>query len=155
MIRNYFKTAIRNLLKHRLSSLVNIGGLGLAVGCCMVAFVYLSWRVNSDGFQKNRNRIYVVERRQLRDGGTQLWGNSPAPLGPMLTNDFPQVINYARLENMDVDIKEGDNVFGETVSFVDSSFYSLFNFPVKWGNQKTFSDPDGIVLSEALSEKLF
>lgn len=155
MFKNYFKTAWRNLLKNRLSSAINIGGLGLAVGCCLVAFVFISWRINSDDFQKNRNKIYVVERIESKDGVQQLWGNSPAPIGPMLKNDYPQIKNYTRLNLMDVDIKQGDNVFEESVSFVDNSFYDMFNFPVKWGNKQTFTDPDGIVLSEELSEKLF
>lgn len=155
MIKNYFKTAWRNLLKNKLSSIINIGGLGLAVGCCLVAFVYISWRINSDDFQKNRDKIYVVERIESKDGVQQLWGNSPAPIGPMLQKDYPQINNYARLDLLDADIKQGDNVFEQSVSFVDNSFYDMFNFPVKWGNKQTFTDPDGIVLSEELSEKLF
>ena len=97
MIKNYFKTAWRNLLKNKLSSIINIGGLGLAVGCCLVAFVYISWRINSDDFQKNRDKIYVVERIESKDGVQQLWGNSPAPMGPMLQKDYPQINNYAGL----------------------------------------------------------
>jgi ABC-type antimicrobial peptide transport system permease subunit len=155
MIKNYFKTAWRNLQKNRLSSSINIAGLGLAVGCCLVAFVYLTWRMNSDDFQKNRDKIYVIERIESKDGAQQLWGNSPAPIGPMLKSDYQQIKNYARLNLMDANIKQGDNVFAESVSFVDNPFYDMFNFPVKWGNKQTFTDPDGIVLSEELSEKLF
>ena len=155
MIKNYFKTAWRNLRKNGLSSSINIGGLGLAVGCCLVVFVFIYWQINQDDFQAKRNKIYVVERIESKDGNQQLWGNSPAPMGPMLKNDYPQIKNYARLDLMDVTIKQGDNVFAESISFIDNSFYDMFNFPVKWGNKQTFTDPDGIVLSEELSEKLF
>ncbi|MEP6750114.1 MAG: ABC transporter permease, partial [Bacteroidota bacterium] len=155
MFKNYFKTAWRNLRKNRLSSSINIVGLGLAVGCCLVMFVFINWQINQDDFQIKRNKIYVVERIESKDGNQQLWANSPAPIGPMLKIDYPQIENYARLNLMDATIKQGDNVFNEPVSFVDSSFYDMFNFPVKWGNKKTFRDPEGIVLSEELSEKLF
>ena len=155
MIKNYFKTAWRSLLKNRLSSAINIVGLAMAVGCCLVVFVFIDWNMNQDDFQKNRDKIYVVERIESKDGVQQLWGNSPAPMGPMLKNEYPQIENYARLDLMDAVIKQGDNVFREQLSFVDNSFYDMFNFPIKWGNKKTFTEQDGIVLTEELSEKLF
>ena len=155
MLGYYFKIGWRNIKKNKLSSAINVGGLGLAVGCCLVAFVYINWRINQDDFQKNRNKIYVIERIESKDGVQQLWGNSPSPMGPMLKSDFPQIKNYARLDVMDAVLKKDDNVFNESISFVDNSFYDMFNFPIKWGNKQTFTELNGIVLTEELSEKLF
>ncbi len=155
MLKNFFKLGFRNILKNRLSSVINIGGLALAVGCCLVVFVFIDWSVNQDDFHTKRNRIYVVERIEAKDGNQQLWGNSPAPMGAMMKNDLPQITNSARLDRMEAIIKQGDNVFRESLSFVDNSFYDMFDFPVKWGHLKTFTEQDGIVLTEELSEKLF
>ena len=155
MFKNYFKLGWRNLLKNKLSSIINIVGLGLAVGCCLVVFVFLDWSINQNNFNSKLDKLYVVERIAEKDGNQQLWGDSPAPMGQMLKNDFPQIKNTARLDAVGAVIKQGDNVFREEISFVDTAFYSMFDFPVKWGSKQTFAEQDGIVLTEELSEKLF
>ncbi|HEY4324264.1 MAG TPA: ABC transporter permease [Mucilaginibacter sp.] len=155
MIKNYFKLGFRNLAKHRLSSTINILGLALAVGCCLVVFRFFDWSMHMDNFHHKVNNLYVIERITEKNGEQQLWGNSPAPMGPMLKNDFAQVKNMTRLKYAGVVIKQGDNVFREGISYVDDSFYKMFDFPVKWGNKQHFTDLDGIVLTEELSEKLF
>jgi len=155
MIKNYIKLGLRNLAKNRLSSSINILGLALAVGCCLVVFGFFDWSMHMDNFHHKVNNLFVIERVSQKDGNEQLWGNSPSPMGPMLKSDFPQIKNVARVNYSGVIVKQGDNVFRESVTFVDNSFYKMFDFPVKWGNQKHFIDPDGIVLTTYLSEKLF
>jgi putative ABC transport system permease protein len=155
MIKNYLKLGLRNLAKNRLSSTINILGLALAVGCCMVVFQFFDWSMHMDRFHPKVDKLFVVERVSEKDGNQQLWGNSPAPMAPMLKADFPQIKNVARVNYAGVIIKQGDNVFRESVTFVDNSFYSMFNFPVKWGDKQRFIDQDGIVLTNELSEKLF
>ena len=155
MIKNYLKLGFRNLLKNRLSSSINILGLALAVGCCMVVFTFFDWSMHMDSFHHKINNLFVVERLSEKNGDQQLWGNSPSPMGPMLKNDFPQIKNVTRVNFTGVVIKQGDNVFKQSITFVDDAFYKMFDFPVKWGNQQHFTDPDGIVLTEELSKKLF
>jgi len=155
MIKNYFKLGLRNLAKNRLSSTINILGLALAVGCCLVVFAFFDWSMHMDNFHPRLNNLFVIERVSEKDGNQQLWGNSPSPMGPMLKADFPQIKNIARVNYTGVVIKQGDNVFRESVTFVDDAFYQMFNFPVKWGDQQHFIDQDGIVLTENLSKKLF
>ncbi|MEP6951746.1 MAG: ABC transporter permease, partial [Ginsengibacter sp.] len=155
MIKNYFKTGLRSLAKNKLSSSINILGLALAVGCCMVVFEFFDWSMHMDSFHHKRNNLFVVERISQKNGDRQYWGNSPSPMGPMLKNDYPQIKNVARVNYAGVIIKQGDNVFRESVTFVDDAFYKMFDFPVRWGNQERFTDPDGIVLTYELSEKLF
>jgi len=155
MFKNYLKLGIRNLLKHKLSSFINIAGLALAVGCCIMVFEYGYWALNQDGFNHKIDQIFVIERTTNIDGQKQNYGNSPAPLGPMLKNEFAQVKQVARLNYRNVVIKQGENLFKDKVTFVDNSFYDIFDFPVKWGDKQQFSDQDGIVLTEEFSEKLF
>src|SRR5579863_5292020 len=155
MIKNYLKLGFRNLAKNRLSSAINILGLGLAVGCCMVVFQFFNWSMHMDNFHHKLNNLFVVEKFAEKGGNQPFWGNSPSPMGPMLKNDFPQIKNTARMNYAGIIIKRGDNVFRESVTFVDDAFYQMFDFPVKWGNKQRFADPDAIVLTEVLSEKLF
>ncbi|MEP7322914.1 MAG: ABC transporter permease [Saprospiraceae bacterium] len=152
MFKNYFKLGFRNLLKNRLSSFINISGLALAVGCCLVVFVFLDWFTNQDEFHKKLDRLYVIERITEKD---HFISESPAPIGQSLKNEFSQVKNSCRMDYIGSLIKQGDNVFRQNVTFVDSSFYDMFDFPVKWGSKSSFTDQNAIVLSEELSTTLF
>src|ERR1700760_3485343 len=91
MLKNYFKLGLRNLTKNRLSSTINILGLALAVGCSMVVIEFFDWSIHQNSFHKKINNLFVVERVTEKDGNQQMWGNSPAPMGPMLKADFPQI----------------------------------------------------------------
>lgn len=155
MIKNYLKSGYRNLVKNKLSSAINILGLALAIGCCLVVFQLFDWSMHMDSFHKKRDKIFVVEQISRQNGNEQYWGNSPEPMGPMLKNDFPQIKNFARLRDFVVNIKQQDNVYRDGVSFVDNSFYQMFDFPVKWGDKQHFTDQDGIVLTSEMSEQLF
>jgi putative ABC transport system permease protein len=155
MIKNYFKLGLRSLAKNRLSSSINILGLALAVGCCLVVFEFFDWSMHMDNFHHKLKNLFVVEKVVEKNGGQQYWGNSPAPMAPMLKSDFQQIKNFTRINYTGVIIKRSDNIFRENVTFVDDAFYKMFDFPIKWGNAQHFTDPDGIVLTTYLSEKLF
>ncbi|MEP7108297.1 MAG: FtsX-like permease family protein [Ferruginibacter sp.] len=155
MLKNYFKVGFRNLTKNKLSSLINILGLGLGVGCCLVVFEFLDWSMHMDNFHAKINNLFVVEKVAEKNGNKQYEGNSPSPMGVMLKNDFSQIKNFARVNYVGVSIKQDNNVFKEEVSFVDDPFYEMFDFPVKWGNKQHFIDQDAVVLTYELSEKLF
>ncbi len=155
MFKSYFNTGFRNILKQKFSATINILGLALALGCCLVVFRFLDWATNMDSLHANRNEIYVVERNAQNNGNEQLWGDSPMPLGEVLSNDFSGIKNMSRMNFVDGVFKEDDKIFRSQVSFVDNSFYKMFDFPVKWGNKDDFIAQDGIVLTEELSEKLY
>lgn len=155
MLRNYLKISFRNLRKNKLSSIINISGLGLAVGCCLVVFSFLDWSFFQDTFHSKLDRLYVVEKIVAKDGNEEFRGDSPLPMAEMLKDEFPQIKNSTRIKFEEAVIKEGDYVFRESISFVDDSFYKMLDFPVKWGNTKTFTEPNSIVLTEELSEKLY
>src|ERR1700748_3931814 len=109
MIKNYFKLGFRNLVKNRLSSTINILGLALAVGCCMVVFSFFDWSMHMDNFHSKINNLFVVERLSTKNGNEQLYGNSPSAMGPMLKNDFPQIKNTTRVSFNGIVIKQGEN----------------------------------------------
>lgn len=155
MFRNYLRSGLRSLAKNKLSSGINVLGLALAVGCCLVVFQFLDFSMHFDNFNRKLDHLFVIERVAEKNGAEHLWGNSPAPMGPMLKADFPQIKNSARLNYTGVIIKQGDNVFRENISFVDNDFYQMFDYPVKWGKKQDFTDADGIVLGDELSQKLF
>lgn len=155
MFKNYLKLGFRNLKKYKLSSFINISGLALAVGCCIMVSEYTYWALHQDSFNSRIDRLFVIEKIVDKKGVQQIYGDVPAALAPSLKNDYPQVSNAARLNYRSVVIKQGENVFRDRLTFVDDDFYEMFDYPVKWGERQKFTDQDGIVLTQELSGKLF
>ena len=60
MFKNYLKTAIRNLLREKVSTLINISGLTLGITCSLVLFLLVSFLSSFDNFHTKRDRIYRV-----------------------------------------------------------------------------------------------
>jgi ABC-type antimicrobial peptide transport system permease subunit len=156
MFRNYLKIGFRNLFKNKGIALINILGMSLALGCCLVVFQFVFFLYfNSDSFHSKRDEIYVVQRDVAFNGEHAIWNNVPQPLGAAILQDFPQVKAMARVNYSAGILQYDDKIHNEWVSFVDAAFFELFDFPVKWGNPATFQDPEGIVLKDNIAEKYF
>lgn len=156
MFKNYLKIGWRNVRKHRWPSLINITGLALAIGCCMVVYTFVFWIFNTDDFHEHRDNIYIVEKVvQGEDGQEELRGDSPEPLGPILAKDLPQIEATSRFTFSRGIFQYEDQVFSESINYVDPEFVDIFSFPIKWGSKEDFGEKDGIFLTETVSTKYF
>jgi putative ABC transport system permease protein len=155
MFKNYFKTSFRNLIKNPLSSFINVFGLSVAIGICLVVFAFMEYDYSIDQFHGNKKEVYLATFFSDRDGVTQQYGRAPRPLGEVLKQEFPQVKKMCRIEDRNVVLKQEDNVFHETVRYVDPEFLEMFTFPLKWGTTKSLNDLNSIILSEEMSIKYF
>ncbi|MEO1053280.1 MAG: ABC transporter permease [Bacteroidota bacterium] len=155
MFRNYYKTSIRNLMKNPLSSLINLIGLSAAIGICVLAYAFIKYSYEVDDFHENGNKVFLVTFFADRDNKVQQNGQSPAPLGSLLKQDFAQIKKVCRVENRNVVMKYYNNVFHERVRYVDPEFLEMFTFPLKWGVPNSLADLNSIILSEDMSIKYF
>ena len=155
MVKNYIKTALRNLKKNKLTSFINIVGLAIAIGCVMVVYVYVSWEFSKDKFHVHRDRIFLLTNEINRDGNQQVWGFTPAPIGAMLKQDFPQIENIVRIDGRSGIFRHDDKVFNEFIRFTDPVFLEVFSFPLKWGENDALYNKSKIVLSEKIATKYF
>lgn len=155
MLLNYIKVGFRNIIKNKLSTFINAVGMALAIGCSLIAFQFIYWWTHLDDFHSKRDEIYILQREMATNGSSTIWNDVPQPLGKALKEEFSQIESVARINYNRGTIKLGENIFSEWVSFVDPTYHELFDFDIKWGNRSTFSDMDGIVLSEAIAEKYF
>ena len=73
MIRNYFKTAFRNLYRNKGYAIINIGGLAIALAACIIIFLVIQFETSYDSFQKNGDQIYQIVTKIL----TQTANNTP------------------------------------------------------------------------------
>jgi putative ABC transport system permease protein len=110
-----------------------------------------------DTFHENRARIYQILNRYETEGRIRWHGYSPAPLGPALVNDFPEIIDATRLSGSGGIVSCGDKNFIERgILLVDPSFFEIFTFPLVKGDPRTvFPDKNSIVITEDMAAKYF
>lgn len=155
MIRNYIKLALRSLTKNKLVSFINIFGLSTAIGVSITVFAFVDFEYNVDQIHENVDEIFIVGNVVERDGKEQLWGDSPAPIGAMLKQDYPQIKSVVRIDNRSLVFKYEDKVFNESCRFVDPGFMDMFTYPIEFGDKNALEDPSKIIISHDFSVKYF
>jgi hypothetical protein len=159
MIKNYLKIALRNMMRHKGYSSINIFGLAIGMACSILILLWAQDELSYDKFHQNYHRLYRVEQDvDLGGGKTVSIHTAAAAVGPALKNEFPEIVNSARcfLIPRRVPVAYGDNIFNEEVRFADASIFEIFTFPLKKGHpQSPFKGPNSIVISETIAYKYF
>jgi len=153
--KNYFKVGVRSLLKNKVSSVINIVGLSIAIAVSIVVYLFMQLHLSTDAFHENAENIFIVGNIVDRDGNRQEWGDSPRPLGPAMAADFPQIERTTRVGYGGGTFQYEDKVFNEGVWFVDETFLHLFTFPLTYGDKNALADKNSVILSEEAAIKYF
>ncbi len=159
MIKNYIKTAWRNLLKNKFYSAINIAGLtaGLAIG--ILILLWVQDELSFDSFHKKTPNIYRMELFGGTGASRQIWHQVVAPMGVFAKQQLPEVLDAVRITNNNFysQYKYKDKLFGnEMVVFSDPSFFNVFDFPLIEGNPaKPFTDDNSVVITKKTAEKYF
>jgi putative ABC transport system permease protein len=159
MLKNYIKTAWRNLLKNKFYSLINIAGLtvGLAIG--IMILLWVQDELSFDSFHKKTPNIYRLETWGGSGSTRQIWQLEVAPIGPLSKQALPQVEDFVRIQAIDKDAtyKYRDKVFGdENTAYADPSLFSVFDFPLIKGNTANpFPNDNSVVITQRTAEKYF
>jgi len=157
MHKNYFKTALRNLLHNKIYSFINITGLSLGLACAMLIMLYIKDEVSYDRFHKNEKQIYRIDKQNTRKDGSVHNGSYTGYFpGPRFAANIPEIQSFVRFQPTQVDIKIGADIQSQAVSLVDPDFFSVFSFPLVSGDPKTvLTQPNSIVITEEMSKKYF
>ncbi len=152
------KIAYRNLVKHKFYSLINILGLSLGIACCMLILAYIGYERSYDGYHANADNIYRIASRSKVSGQTSEFARTPAPVGPTMVQDFPEVIDAVRFSPTvrRVFAYEDRNFFQEGVLYVDQSVFNVFSWELIEGDPETALEvPFTMVLTETTAHKIF
>ncbi len=157
MIKNYFKTAFKNLLRNRVYSFINIVGLSLGLASAMLIILYVKDEVSYDRFHKNINQIYRADRKIVRDNGEiDNSGYTGLFQGPRFTAGIPEIQGFVRFHSGQKDIKRNTDIQLQEVFYTDSNFFSVFSFSLLRGDPKTvLLRPNSVVISEEMAKKQF
>jgi putative ABC transport system permease protein len=153
MIQNYLKTALRNIKRAKMFSVLNILGLAVGMGSCFLIFLFVQHELSYDRFHKNYDQIYRV----TVEWQSQIGQTTTAPVAPALLNDFPEVKDAVRVERLSAIIRyQGESYVERKILLVDPSFFNIFTFPLIEGDpEKALSDLHSIILTERAAEKYF
>ena len=158
MFKNYFKVALRNIIKHKGYSLINIAGLAIGLACCLFIWIWVQDELSYDKFHDNAPYLYRVEENQYYSGRVYHVTVTPYPLAPALKEDFPEIVEASRYVGVGGQLlRYGEKAFFESgIRAVDPSFFRMFTFPFVKGNSDTaLDDLFSIVISEEIAEKYF
>lgn len=158
MLKNYFKVAFRNLLKHRLYALINIGGLALGLACAILIFLWVHDETGYDRFHAHADVLYRLNWVVKMDGNEGTGPGTPPPLAATLMENLPEVKAATRLRPMqNAIVRCGDQFFDEDgVMAADSNFFDLFSFALLSGDASTaLKEPNSVVLTQDIAAKLF
>jgi len=159
MIRNYLKVAFRNILRHKVYSLINIFGLAIGMALCLLILVYVQDELSYDGFHEKADRIYRIAQTEDHNGDlTNVMRIAPGATA-RLEIDFPEAIEKTVriFPAGEVWTKYEDRLFREDKMYVvDDSFFDIFTFDFISGNPETaLKEPNSIVLNRTTAEKYF
>jgi putative ABC transport system permease protein len=158
MFKNYLKVALRNLRKNKGYAIINIAGLAAGMAVCILIMLWVQDEMSYDRFNTHFDQIYRVCFSDLWSGNRVKFSSTPTGIGPALEQDFPEIIDSARLFRMKgilVGHKE-KRIVEEYVYLADSSLFDIFSFPfVKGDAQKALADPKSVVISEQAAIKYF
>ena len=159
MFSNYLKIALRNLLKNKIFSFINIIGLAAGLACFILIALYITDELSYDRYHKNADNIYRIHS-DIRFGGTDLnMAVSADPMGATLKKDYPQVEQFTRIyasEGTKLFKKGNDFITEEQVVYADSTLFDVFTFPALAGNTHTaLNEPNTVVINESTAKKYF
>jgi putative ABC transport system permease protein len=158
MLRNYILLALRNLQKNRLFSAINIFGLACAMSLGL--FILLLWQdaKSYDRFHPGGDRIFRINTEALRkDGGSEPYASSPAPLGAALKSGFAPIEEMVRFSPRSFgEVKGNGKMLPVEAMMAEPAFLQTFGFQLLEGDASTaLRDPFSIVLTEKCADRFF
>ncbi len=158
MFKNYLKIALRNFLKHRAYSFINISGLAIGIACCILMLLFVQEELSYDRFHANAERIHRVIVDENNEGTIRHLANTYAPLAPALQTEFPEISHIVRFfpHSVTVNRDEQKRFQEERFFFIDSTVFEVFSFAFQRGDPRTaLHEPNSVVITAATAQKYF
>ncbi len=150
MIKQHFRTSLRNLKNNKVYSLINIIGLSLGFTIVFLIFLWVKYETSYDQYHEYKDRIYRIQRDPFC---------SLAPsFVPLMEQDFPEMEHVVRVANAGkVMVKKEDITYvEENVYFVEHDIFDVFSFNMIYGNpENALVNPFSIVITKSTAKKFF
>ena len=159
MIKNYFKTAWRTLMRHKLYTSLNVAGLTFGISCFLLIGLYLFDELTFDEQHSKGNRIYRIIEHKSVNGEATTAAAAGYKLAEESKKTIAEVENTTRVQRTGrANLVNPENPvnFQETVTIADEHFLEIFDFPLLSGDKRTaLQEPNSIIINEDLAMRLF
>ncbi|SDB48845.1 putative ABC transport system permease protein [Flavobacteriaceae bacterium MAR_2010_188] len=156
MFRNYFKIAVRNLLRHKGYTTIKILGLSVGVMCCILIMLFVNSEWSYDKFHTKADRLFRVWQDEKYEDQRFVNSITPLIMAPTLEENIPEVEKSTRVVDLNPTITLNGQDFNDNVLMVDPSFFEMFDFNLMAGNTNNpLGQMSSIVLSESTAKKYF
>ncbi|GAB3198286.1 putative permease [Pontibacter aydingkolensis] len=158
MLKNYLKMAYRNLMRHKVFSLINISGLALGMTCSILIMLWVKDELSFDRFHENIDELYIVYRTEIYPGADNLTiAAQTGPLAPALEQQLPEVEHAVRVSFDEEELFSfGDKAIKVLGHYADPEFFEVFTFPLVYGDAaQVLQNPKSVVLSDSVALKIF
>ena len=163
MLKNYFKTAWRNIQRNKVNSFINIAGLAIGMSCVVLIAIYVRDELSYDTFFRDANNLYQVNMTGTDNGVQFSTGNTAPAVGPTMHSLYPEIESYSRvyrpgdvLVRNEDGLKTGSYYTEKRILGVDSNFLQLFNYQILKGDAAScLRNPNSVVLTEQTAQKYF
>ncbi len=158
MFKNYLKIALRNLVKHKVYSIINISGLALGLACSVLILLWVSDELSYDSSFKDADQIYRINWDFKWNENEGVGPGTPPPLAAAVKNEIPGVAATTRIYPVSqMTVRYEDKSFNENKIFsADSNFFNFFNYKFLEGNSgSALLKPNSIVLTKSAARKYF
>ncbi len=158
MIKNILKTALRNLLKNKGFTAINVLGLALGLATCLLIVFYVFDELSYDRYNVNLERIYRLNNDIKFGGNENSYSESPAPTAAALRADFPEIEQVTRFRQRGGNqVKKGNqNIQEDNMVYADPSIFDVFTLPMIQGNPSAaLKETHSVVITEKMALKYF
>jgi putative ABC transport system permease protein len=158
MLRSIITTALRNIIRNKSFSIINLIGLAVSMSLCMLILLIVKEQYTYDNFHKDADRIFRVNTMAIRvNGEREPYASSPLPLGAAIKDEHAfadKVVRFNR--QLNADVTYGNINIPVRGLFTDPEFFEVFNFEFEKGNPATaLTEPNGLVITEETAHNIF
>ncbi len=158
MWKNYFRTALRNLIRNKITNILNITGLTIGLVCAMLIMLWSVDELNYDNFHKNSDRIFRIDSVMKFAGKRAVWSATPARLGPEMVKSFAEVektVTMNRIYNSTLSYRNR-KFYEDNIVLTTPGIFDVFDIEFENGSAETaFIDLNSILLTRKLATKYF
>jgi len=158
MLKNFLITILRNFIRNKFYTTLNIIGLSVGLICAILIVLFVQDELSYDKYNVNHERIIRLSSDFTINGKRDLVATSAMPFGPTFKQEFPEVEEFVRIQGSGrQQFKYEDKEFyEERIAYVDSSVFKVFSYElIKGDPEKALTEPNTIVLNETLAKKYF
>jgi len=157
MFRNYLAAALRNLLRNKLVSFINIAGLAIGFAAALLIALYLRYELTYEHFLPGHDQVYRLSLTVEPPGSPpRILDSVGFHMAEDFKTDYPDVEMIARVVVQFPSVRRGEIEYGEGIYFADPDFFRMMPFPTLAGNLATALDaPDGLVITPTIAHRYF